>query len=229
MIEVELKFEFPSSVGSFLQVKLEELSAQPLRQAHDVDSYYDTANFDYLRQAVFVRIRNHKHLEIKYHEHADPLHMHATERVFPLESGPLLVREMNTQCSRFIPRWQQAGTIQEAMRINGLREFACIKKQRTQYEYENMILCVDSVEELGDFFEVETHCEDETKVEQAMANLQDFVTSLACPALRPVKIGYVELWLRSHLPHVYQLGKYQEEGYFDAVSDGKMSRHDLYR
>lgn len=212
MIEVELKFKFPSDARPLLQTKLEALEAQPLGQARNVDSYYDTVNFDCLQQAVFVRIRNHKHLEIKYHEHADPFHMHATERVFPLESGPLLVREMNIQCSRFIPWWQQAETIQEAIRLNGLREFVRIDKQRTQYTYEHMILCIDSVEELGDFFEVETHCKDETEIEQTIANLQDFVAGLAFPALHPVEVGYVELWLRLHLPQIYQLGKYQERG-----------------
>jgi len=213
MIEVELKFEIPSDARTLLETKLDAILAQPLGQVDNVDTYYDTAGFDCFQQAVFVRIRNHKHLEIKYHEYADPAHMHATERVFPLESGPFLVKEMNNQCSHFIPRWQEASTIEEAICINGLTEFVRIEKQRTQYAYENLTLCVDSVEGLGDFFEVETHCEEETKIGQAIAKLQDFVTSLAFPALRPVEVGYVELWLRSHLPQVYRLGKYQEEGY----------------
>jgi len=213
MIEVELKFEIPSDARVLLETKLDAMLAQPLGQVDNVDTYYDTAGFDCFQQAVFVRIRNHKHLEIKYHEHADPAHMHATERVFPLESGPLLMKEMNNQCSHFIPRWQEAGTIEEAICINGLTEFVRIEKQRTQYAYENLILCVDSVEGLGDFFEVETHCEEEIKIGQAIAKLQDFVASLAFSALRPVEVGYVELWLRSHLPQVYRLGKYQEEGY----------------
>ncbi len=212
MIEVELKFEIPSDTRLLLQAKLDAMLAQSPGQTENVDSYYDTANFDCLRQAVFVRIRNRKHLEIKYHEHTDPSHLHTTERVFPLESEPLLVKEMNTQCSHFIPRWQQADTILEAIRMNGLREFARIEKRRTQYAYGDLTLCVDSVEELGDFFEVEAHCEDEAEIGQALASLQDFVASLAFPALRPVEVGYVELWLRLHLPQVYQLGKYQEQG-----------------
>jgi len=229
VIEVELKFEIPSDARTLLQTKLDAMLAQPLGQSDNVDTYYDTASFDCLQQAVFVRIRNRKRLEIKYHEHTDPAHMHTTERVFPLESGPLMVKEMNTQCSHFIPRWQQAGTIEEAIRINGLTEFARIEKRRTQYAYENLTLCVDSVEELGDFFEVEMHCEEETKIEQAIAKLQDFVASLAFPTLRPVEIGYVELWLRLHLPQVYQLGKYQEEGYSMEYANNKMGHNNGHR
>ena len=95
------------------QTQHNALLVQPLGQVENVDTYYDTAGFDCLQQAVFIRIRNQKDLEIKYHEHADPAHMHATERVFSLESGPLLVKEMNVQCARFIPEWQEAGTIEE--------------------------------------------------------------------------------------------------------------------
>jgi adenylate cyclase class IV len=213
MIEVELKFEILSGTRLLLQTKLDAILAQPLGQADNVDIYYDTESFDCLQQAVFFRIRNHKHLEIKYHEHADPSHMHTTERVFPLESEPLLVKEMNTQCSHFMPKWQQADTIQEAMCINGLREFARIEKRRTQYAYGDMILCIDTVEELGDFFEVETHCEEGKEIKKAIAKLQEFIASLAFPTLRPMEVGYVELWLRLHLPQVYQLGKYQERDY----------------
>jgi adenylate cyclase, class 2 len=211
MIEVELKFEIPADTRLLLQAKLDAMQAQPLGQTDHVDCYYDTASFDCLQQAVFMRIRNHKHLELKYHEQADPAHTHATECVFPLEAEPLLVEAMHAQCTHFMPQWKPAGTIQEAMHINGLREFARIAKRRTQYAYGNMILCVDSVQDLGDFFEVEMHCEEETKIAQAIADIQDFVASLAFPVLRPVEVGYVELWLRLHLPEVYQLGKYQEQ------------------
>jgi len=64
---------------------------------------------------------------------------------------------------------------------------------------------------LGNFFEVETLCAQEAEIAQAQAQLQAFVSSLALPSLHAVKIGYVELWLRAHLPQVYHLGTYQSE------------------
>ena len=173
------------------------------------DVYYDTANFDCLQQAVFIRIRNHMHLEVKYHEHDDPTHMHSTERVFPLEPEMLPVKEMNSLFSRFISRWQDAETIEQAIDINNLARFAHIQNRRTRYRYEDLTLCIDQVEGLGHFFEVETCCEKETEVEQSVAKLHDFVAALSFPTLRLVEVGYVELWLRLHLPQVYRLGKYQ--------------------
>lgn len=213
MIEVELKFALPADAQTLLRTKVATFLVQSLGQVKSVDTYYDTASYDCLQQAVFMRIRNQKHLEIKYHEHADPAHMHATERVFPLDPDLQMMQELNTLCTRFIPKWQEAGTIEEAININGLVAFVCIEKQRTEYAYEDLRLCIDSVKGLGDFFEVETHCEEEKEIGQAIAKIRAFVASLACSALRPVEVGYVELWLRSHLPQVYQLGKYQQAAF----------------
>jgi adenylate cyclase, class 2 len=216
MIEVELKFEILTNADNtnnssrLLQEKLQSMPfVHYLEQVVNDDVYYDTANFDCLQQAVFVRIRNHTHLEVKYHEHDDPAHMHSTERVFPLEPETLLVKEMNSLLGRFIPHWQEAETIAQAIDINNLTNFAHIQNRRVLYRCEDLTLCIDQVEGLGYFFEVETYCEKETEVEQSLAKLRDFVTTLSFPTLQIVEIGYVELWLRLHLPKVYRLGKYQ--------------------
>lgn len=212
MIEVELKFEIEPQSRALLQAKL---AAMPfvrwLGRSENADTYYDTANFDCLRQAVFMRIRNRAYLEIKFHEQADPAHTHSTERVFPLNAAPPLVKEMNTLCSRFIKDWREAETVEEAIRANALLEFVHIRNRRTSYAYKNLVLCVDRVKGLGDFFEIETQCEEATQTAQGIAKLQRFVSTLAFPSLRPVWVGYVELWLRRYLPHVYQLGQYRVE------------------
>jgi adenylate cyclase class IV len=218
MIEVELKFAVPGYLRSSLQARLAALpSLQQFAPKENVDTYYDTADFTCLQQAVFFRIRNQAHLEIKYHELADPTHMHASEHVFPLSAEPSGMREFNTFCSRFIPYWHEAATIEAALATNGLTPFVHIEKQRALSVYEQFHLCLDHVAGLGTFLEVETLCTQD-EIEQAQTQLQAFVSSLDFPALQPVKIGYVELWLRSHLPHVYHLGTYQTE-IVDAQSD----------
>jgi adenylate cyclase class IV len=216
MIEVELKFELTSGSWSQLQA---QLSAIPLvslvGRVDDVDTYYDTASFDCFRQAVFLRLRNQTRLEIKFHEDDDPDHMRSTERVFPLESGPQLVKEMNALCAHFIPTWRVVNSVAEAIRANNLVELARIRKQRTQYTYKDLILCLDRVEGLGDFFELETHGQEGTDNNQAIARLQSFAQMLTQADLRPVRIGYVEMWLRQHHPRLYHQGKYRVENYAD--------------
>ncbi len=212
MIEVELKFALPSDLRAPLQARLDAMpSLQRLAPIENVDTYYDTSDFSCLQQAVFLRIRDRNRLEIKYHEQADPDHTYAMERAFPLKPETPEIQELNSLCSRFIPGWQNASTVEAALVINSLTAYVHIEKRRTRYTNERFNLCLDEVVELGDFFEVEMLCPDETGIEQAQAQVHAFVTDLALPTLSSVRIGYVELWLRSHLPHVYRLGKYQME------------------
>jgi len=216
MIEVELKFEL--SPGSWRQLQA-QLGAIPLvslvGRVDDVDIYYDTASFDCFRQAVFLRLRNRTRMEIKFHEDDDPDHMRSTERAFPLESGPQLVQEMNALCARFMPAWRKVNTVEDAIRANDLVELARIRKQRTQYTYKDLILCIDHVEGLGDFFELETHGQEGAETDQAVTRLQSFIHRLALSDLEPVRIGYVEMWLRQHHPRLYHQGKYRVENYAD--------------
>ncbi|MBA2682012.1 MAG: CYTH domain-containing protein [Ktedonobacteraceae bacterium] len=212
MIEVELKFALPADVRAPLQARLDALpSLRRLMPVENVDIYYDTSDFACLQQAVFLRIRDSDRLEIKYHEQDDPTHTHATEQTFPLMAEAFLMQDLNTLCSRFIPDWRHGDTVKDALVINDLRAFVSIEKRRARYVNEQLSLCLDQVADLGDFFEAELLCADETGIEQAQAQLEAFVADLALPALSLVRVGYVELWLRSHLPQVYRLGKYQVE------------------
>jgi adenylate cyclase class IV len=210
MIEVELKFALPADVRAPLQARLDALpSLRRLKPVENVDIYYDTADFSCLQQAVFLRIRDSARLEIKYHEQDDPTHTHATEETFLLIGKAS--QDFHMLCSRFIPSWRRADTVEDSLALNNLTAFVSIEKRRTRYVNEQLSLCLDEVASLGDFFEAELLCTDETGIEQAQAQLEMFIAELALPALSIVRVGYVELWLRTHLPKVYRLGKYQIE------------------
>ena len=225
MIEVELKFGLAPGLYDQLQARFAAMpSVQCVGQVDSTDIYYDTVHYDCLQKAIFIRIRNHKRLEIKFHEEADPNHTHSTERVFPLRTTPEQMQEFNMLCAHLLPLWNAAGTIEEALQVNGLGVFVPIKKQRVLYTSQDMTLCLDHVEGLGDFLEIEVLCEEHEKgeehmatdeAEKAMLRLHQFVRQLIAelrlPELEQVRVGYVELWLRLHWPEVYRLGKYQVE------------------
>lgn len=216
MIEVELKFKITPGTREQLESGLAALpAARLLGYTKNMDIYFDSPDFDCLRQAVFIRIRNNANLEIKYHECADLMHTHSTERVFPLGATAEQLIELNALCARYIMGWHAAGDVREALRVNGLQALASIEKRRAQYASGNMLLCIDQVYDLGDFFEIETQCAEETQADQALAEIKRFITALDFPYLEPVRVGYVELWLRSHLPEVYCLGKYLVEAAAD--------------
>ncbi len=206
MIEVELKFEIAPAAWPQLEQHLAGM--QFVCQVRNSDRYYDTADFDLLSQAVFVRVRNQARLECKFNERAAPAHTDCTERAFPLAPEPGQASEMNALFSRFLPGWRSARTVHEALAHNGLLELARIENHRTQYAWEDLVVCVDRVEGLGDFLEIETQCREERETEQALARLERVVVGIA---LRPVRVGYVERWLRIHHPQAYVRGNYQEE------------------
>lgn len=206
MIEVELKFEITPATWPQLEQHLAEM--QFVRQVRNSDHYYDTADFRLLSQAVFVRVRNQARLECKFNERAEPAHTHCTERAFSLVPEPEQASQMNALFSRFLPGWRCANTVHEAIAHNGLCVMVHIENHRTQYALEDMIVCVDRVEGLGDYLEIETQCREERETQQALVRLEGMAAGIA---LRPVRVGYVERWLQKHHPQVYQRGKYQEE------------------
>jgi adenylate cyclase class IV len=205
VIEVEMKFELLPTSRSRLEEKLATM--QFLGRLENSDTYYDTASFDLLSQAVFVRVRNHQHLEFKFNTEAAPAHIQSTERIFSLMPDLCRTEEMNALFSRFLPRWRFADTVEEALHQNSLIVLAHIENRRAQYAYENLVICVDEVEGLGEFVEIEMQCEDGSDTRHAVARVQDFAVGFDAPQ---VCVGYVELWLQKHHPRAYQMGKYHE-------------------
>jgi adenylate cyclase class IV len=205
VIEVEMKLELLPTSRPRLEEKLATM--QFLGRLENSDTYYDTASFDLLSQAVFVRVRNHQRLEFKFNLEAAPAHIQSTERIFSLTPGQCKTEEMNALFSRFLPGWRFADTVEEALRQNSLVELAHIENRRAQYAYENLFICVDEVEGLGDFVEIEMQCEDGSDTHLVEALVQDFAVGFAAPLVR---VGYVELWLLKHHPPAYQMGKYHE-------------------
>jgi adenylate cyclase class IV len=208
MIEVELKFEITPTARPQLEKQLARM--QLARHLRNSDIYYDTADFNLLSQAVFVRVRNHTRLEFKFNEQAAPEHTHCTERAFSLvpESRQAQeAQEMHALFSRFLPGWRSAETVSEALSHNGLIELARIENRRVQYAWENLVVCMDQVEGLGDFLEIETQCNEESETHQALARLEHMAAGLDA---RPVRVGYVERWLQKHHPQAYKRGKYHE-------------------
>jgi len=203
MIEVELKFALPQQARTKLQAMLQ--SAEFIGIIHNVDIYYDTAAFDLLKQAVFVRIRNGSALQIKFNEAIEKVHGQVTERTFPLSSYLDHTEEMNNLFRKFLPAWDAATSFDEAIRINKLVELVQINNKREAYVSQGIHISLDHVEALGDFVEIEADYEEGSDTSNAVDTLSSFIADLN---LQRVKTGYVELWLRIHNPDAYNLGKY---------------------
>lgn len=203
MIEVELKFALPQQARAKLQAKLQ--GTEFIGTIHNVDNYYDTAAFDLLKQAVFVRIRNGSLLQIKFNQEVEKVHGQVTERAFPLSSYFDHTKTINNLFSKFLPTWDAASSFEEAIRQNKLVELVQINNQREAYLTNDIHISIDHVEAVGDFLEIEADYEEGSDTSHAIDTLSHFIADLN---LQRVKTGYVELWLRIHNPYAYSLGKY---------------------
>ncbi len=206
MIEVELKCELIPEVERKLRERLGSMKFRGVLQS--LDRYYDTARFDFLQQAVFVRVRNESQLQFKYNESSDLAHVQSLERVFPLVPESIQqVEEMNALFTRFLPEWRATSTFEMARSANKLVELARIRNRREAYINDDVEVSIDHVEGLGDFLEVELQCGEDADTSKALAKLRTFISEFGA---QPVNIGYVEMWLRIHKPEAYRLGKYRQ-------------------
>jgi hypothetical protein len=127
------------------------------------------------------------------------------ERIFPLQPSSTDLDRLNSLFTYFLPTWTPITSPEDALIKNGLIHLASINNTRESYANEHISLSIDHVKGLGDFLEVETHCEEDDDTTKAEATLQAFVADLH---VEHIKVGYVELWLYKYNPAAYQVGRY---------------------
>lgn len=203
LIEIELKCIVTPQILDKVHTKIQAMEYKGTVQNRD--TYYDTSAWDFLRRAVFVRVRNSSVVEFKFNENIDPAHGQSTERVFPLLSSSDITEKMNALFAYFLPTWIAGTSFEDAVKKNSLIELATIENTREEYTGEDIILSIDHVKELGNFLEVEMHAEEGTDTKQVQQRLQAFVSDLE---VEHIKVGYVELWLYKHNHEAYEAGRY---------------------
>jgi adenylate cyclase, class 2 len=203
VIETELKCRLTPDVYRRLDGYLGTM--QRGGSVHNLDIYYDTASWELLRRAVFVRVRNQARLEFKFNEQAEQRHVHCTERAFSLTADDAAIEQMNGLFASFLPAWRAASDVERAITGNHLIELARIDNRREVYTDGLLEVSIDVVEDLGDFLEMEICCSETWELEKALATLQRLAHDLQA---EHIPVGYVELWLREHNVAAYQAGRY---------------------
>ena len=68
--------------------------------------------------------------------------------------------------------------VSEMLTLLGYKKFVAINKKRTISKYNNFLLCIDEVEHLGNFLEVELLIEKEEKKATALEQIHNFLNEL---------------------------------------------------
>ncbi len=201
MIEIELKFALKKPIPA---------SIKPTDEKIVEDIYYDTQDYQLLKNGNFLRLRNKKQFDFKLKSNDDThLYCEETNYEYTEENTPSIVNVLN-----------KLGVTISATTLDSLTSklniLAPIKKHRTIYELEeNVVMVIDEVENLGTYLEIEYDLDADNLNESDSIKYKNYLkevlkkNGIEEDDLEYVSIGYVELYLKKYNQEAYQLGLYQ--------------------
>ena len=75
----------------------------------------------------------------------------------------------------------------------GFVESGVVKKTRALFEMEELTICLDSVDELGEFIEVETMAQSELDVDERRTHIFRFMERLGIEQEDSIRVSYLEM------------------------------------
>lgn len=188
MLEIELK----ASVGSMAPTELEQrmqAAGFSFRQGClEWDTYYNAPDRDFKKTDEALRIREHRTPE--------------GAKVLVTYKGPKLDALSNTR-TEFETRVEDGDTLRSILGALGFAVILEVRKQRREYAgsgpFENTCLCLDEVQGLGSFLELE-YCAEDGVGEEERDSIRDRLLSLLdeleIPRLNLTRQSYLELLIK---------------------------------
>jgi adenylate cyclase, class 2 len=130
MLEVEVKAPCPQDVRQVLM----SLGARKLKTESQTDTYFNSPLHDFSKTDEALRVRK------------------VGKKHFLTYKGPKLDSETKMREEIEFP---VDSRICEVLEKLGFREVAVVRKRREIFSFRNLVVCLDSVEGLGDFIEIE--------------------------------------------------------------------------
>lgn len=195
MVELEIKFrieQFPILDSCF--------ECQSTNRI--IDEYYDTKDYNLVHNGVFIRKRGNR-IDIKYLVSAE---------------DNSVCNEYNINYQDFLPSNNELMVILDRLNFkfvsnsfdsfldeNCLTKLLEINKLRKKYKKDNITICFDEVEGLGEFIEVESVFEDLIEYHSAKEKLLEIIAKdiSFIGAYSEEKTGYVELYLKKYNQAAY--------------------------
>lgn len=203
MIEIELKYKlksFPKVEFPLIEERVEE------------DIYYDTKNYDLLRNGNFLRIRNQQKIDFKLSTN-DFTHLYCKETRFSFIPFPSKKIEevfhnlnLDISCSSYEEFKEKLPVLAPI-----------IKERRTYKISDSITMVLDEIDALGYFLEIEYDVEQDSITEEEGKKYEEILRNilkenhLLTDDDKKVTIGYVELYLKENNIDAYHLGLYQEK------------------
>lgn len=208
MYEFELKFQVLKLPKGFKKLQYKNTFSE-------IDYYYDTHNYDLIKNGNFLRVRNNKNIDFKL-DVGDDFHLYCKETSFKKDN-------INCQNNEYIKIFEYLNieinnnfnNFDEFVKYNHFILIAPICKKRSIYLLdENTTITLDFVENIGIFMEVEKmfneiiDIDDKIKVKHEILNMLEYNNLIDVNTIEQ-HIGYVELYLKENNHNIYELGKFK--------------------
>lgn len=196
MIELELKYSigvFPDLSGYFIE--------EPRKRILDI--YYDNIDYDLLHTGIFIRQRG-KRIDIKYLISQED-HCVCNEYNVDLDCFHQGNRELLDILAKLNLKF--SGTNFESfLEENNLCILLKIDKTRKKFKEGNVTVCLDEVQGLGRFIEIESTFPELKDIQTAKSALQEIVKQKVefQGEYHEEHTGYVELYLKGNNPAAYK-------------------------
>ena len=180
MLEAELKASLGDLAAEELADRAAALGFLPVEQVQETDVYFNGTERDFRRTDEALRLRSVRRLP------DGPWESLITYK------GPKLDRVSNAR-TEYETGVSDGGTAQKLLEALGYRPLAEVDKVRRTYRLDQVTLCLDQVQGLGGFLELELLVPGEEQREAAVERLLALLEELGIPRDQLSRRSYLEL------------------------------------
>ena len=206
MTEIELKYRISNIPPELSLLNITD-------KIIEIDNYFDTNDYLFIKNGNFFRIRNDKWIVFKL---GDECHGTCDEISF-------LKNDIVSDNTEFINVFRNLGIhintqftgFNEFIMKNKFRLIGLITKERCIYKLDNDItITVDNVDGLGRFIEIEMMLVEKPGLDKQMEIKNNLLQILKNrnfydDSFFEINVGYVELYLKENNSEIYELGKFK--------------------
>jgi len=176
MYEVEVKV--PADVSRIAD-RLDDIDADHVGSVEQIDTYYDAPHREFAETDEALRIRAERH---------------GDETTKVTYKGPLVEAESKSR-EEFETAVSDRDALESILSGLGFEPAATVRKDRERYAIEEFTVTLDTVEDVGEFVEVETEVATEAEVEAAREGATRLLERLGLDPGDGIRTSYLGLLL----------------------------------
>ncbi len=180
MIEAEIKAKITDAAA--MEKTLSALGFLTGPEVREQDVYYNGNDRDFRKTDEALRIRAHKDLEI------------GSEKNALTYKGPKMGSESQTRKELEVS-FENPAEMMEILAALGYSPVLEVRKLRRMYHFGEITACVDRVDSLGDYLELEKLVNDKDDFPRAVGELYEWLSKLGIEESALTLYSYLELLL----------------------------------